>query len=326
MATINQNGSLPVFNTPQEMLAYLQQNNMLPNQFNPSNNLDWATTNQLVQPNYQAGAYNVPNSYPPTPTVGNNFNNQFSPTTNSSVNSGLNEWNQAYLTGQGTPPTTQPTEVQQGLIDANYPETVETPVTNTNNQNYQAPFQFFNQYGGYDLPTATFRLGQSVEDGNTLGTVASGLKVASSLARNFLGGLSYNRRNQQLMEEYRNNQRQYLTQENNAVVMEDGGEMMQQPQNEEQQLLQEVATAVQQGEDPQVILQTLVEMGIDEQTAQGMIEFVMQQLQGQQQEPVPTEDVPVMEDGGTYMAQLKGKKILDYKLNTETGKYDVTYE
>lgn len=283
----------------------------------PTNNiLDYSTTNQLIPPNNGASTYNVPNSYPPAPSLSNNFNMQLP--IEQIASNGLNQYNQAYLTGQGTPNT----EIQQAMIESGYPETVESETVVTSSP---TNFQFYNPYGGYDLPTSAFKLGQFVNDGNTLGTVASGLKVGTGLARNFLGGLSYNRRNQEVMEDYRAKQRNAFTQSNNVQQYEDGGEMMQQPQNEEEQLLQEVGSALQNGEDPQVVLQTLLDMGVNEQTAQSMIEFVLQQLEGAPQ-ATATEDTPVMEDGGQYLEVLRGKKIKDYKYNSETGNYDVTYE
>src|SRR5690606_33716314 len=43
--------------------------------------------------------------------------------------------------------------------------------------------QFFNPYGGYDIPTAAFKLGEFVESGNTLGKVGASLKILSGLGR-----------------------------------------------------------------------------------------------------------------------------------------------
>lgn len=309
MATINPNGTLPVFNSPQEMLAYLYQNNMLPqNQLqniNPTAPLDWATTNQLIPSNNTTT--NPQTSLTSQPTIS---------LTDAQVA------DDSFTNNAFTDPELLARMQSNQQVNA-YDDNGNPITTSTQSTNYQAPFQFFNPYGGFDLPSATFKLGQSIEDGNTLGTVASGLKVGASLARNFLGGLAYNRRNNQIQEDYRNNQRRYLTQVNNPVIMEDGGEMSQPPQNEEQELIQEIGTALQNGEDPQVILQTLLEMGVDEQTAQGMIDFVMQQLQGQTQ---PEQANPMMEQGGTFFAELKGKRIKNYEFNPETGNYEVEYE
>lgn len=316
-------GKIPAFKNTQEMLQYLQQNNILP-QVPQNNNLDWSTTNQLVQPNLQGGAYNVPNSYPPYQSEGIPYEttNQLTTETTQPVGNGINQWNRMYLTGEEQTPT----EVQQGLIEAGYPE--ESVMTTPTQQNTEGqPFQFYNPYGGFDLQTATFKLGESIGDKNTFGAVTSGLKVATNLARNFMSGLAYNKRNTQLMEEYKNNQRKALTQENNIQQYAEGGEMVEQPQNQEQELLQEVATALQQGEDPQTVLQTLLDMGVDEQTAQAMVQFVIEQLQGQPQEPtLEQEATPVMEDGGMYMKALVGKKIKDYTYNEKTGNYTVSYE
>lgn len=249
--------------------------------------------------------------------IPNMTNNQFETSIQPQLNNnGINDFNRQFLTGQEDAPT----EIQQGMIDAGYPSTVEPTESASTVRPYDAPFQFFNPYGGYDLPSATYRLGESIREGDTLGTVGGGLKVASSLARNFLGGYSQSNRNQQLMEEYRTNQRKALTQQNTPVIMEEGGEMIQQPQNEEEQILLEVATALEQGQDPQAIVEALVGMGVDEETAMGMVDFVLQQTQQ------PTEELPEMEDGGQYFDRLVGKKIKSYSFNKNTNSYDVEYE
>lgn len=71
------------------------------------------------------------------------------------------------------------------------------------------------------------------------------------------------------------------------------------PQQQIMQLMQQIAQALQQGADPQEIMQQLVEMGVPEQQAQQMIQGVMQQLQqqgggDQQQAPSPEEQEAMM--------------------------------
>lgn len=289
-------------------------------------------------PQFQnGGAYNVPTSYPPTPTFGNNFNqpqlNQWNsaylsgqgqppqlsnvqPNTNVQTSNGINQWNEAYLTGQGQPYQEQPTEVQQGLIDANYPEQV-TPETSTNPQ--LGRFQFYNPYGGYSVENASFQLGQGIESGNTLQTVGAGLKMLTGLGRNVLSGLGYQRQNDQVMEEYRRKQREALTQENRPQYMQDGGAV----QGQEEQLVQGIVQALQEGAQPEEVLQALMQQGIDEQTAMQLIQAVMQQLQGQQTQQ---EGQPMMRNGGEYLSKMKGKKIKNYTYNSKTGNYDVEFE
>ena len=38
------------------------------------------------------------------------------------------------------------------------------------------------------------------------------------------------------------------------------------------------------------------------------------------------EQTPMMQLGGTYLETLKGKRIVDFKLNPKTGNYDVEFE
>lgn len=85
--------------------------------------------------------------------------------------------------------------------------------------------QFFNSYAGVDIPTAASYLGQSIEEGDTLGTVASAAKLGTGLARNIFGAMGRQRREDQVMQEYREDQRDYVTQANRATYMEEGGEM-----------------------------------------------------------------------------------------------------
>ena len=72
--------------------------------------------------------------------------------------------------------------------------------------------QFFNPYGGYDIPTAAFTLGQSIESGNTLGTVGSSLKLLSGLGRNLVSGMGQMNRQQFVLNEANQNRRDNLTQ------------------------------------------------------------------------------------------------------------------
>lgn len=202
----------------------------------------------------------------------------------------------------------------------NYDE--EGNVLNPNKQTTDGSFQFFNPYTGTDLQAATFMLGQSIENKDTLGTIGSGLKVATGLGRNFMSGLAFNKKNNQILEAYREKQRKGLTGELSPTLYEDGGEHTQ--QDIEQQMLEEIYSAISQGMSPEEVLQRIIEMGVDEQTATQMVEFVMQQVQSQN--APQQEELPEMEDGGEYLKQLVGKKITGYKLNKQTGNYEVTYE
>jgi hypothetical protein len=82
--------------------------------------------------------------------------------------------------------------------------------------------QIFNPYGGVDIPTAASILGESIEKGDTFGTLASGVKLAAGLGRNFFGGMGQARRNQFVTDEYNERQRDGLTQ----ATYQEGGEML----------------------------------------------------------------------------------------------------
>lgn len=88
------------------------------------------------------------------------------------------------------------------------------------NPRQRPDIQFANPYGGIDIPTSATVLGQSIENKDTLGTVASSLKLATGLGRNIVGGLGQARRNNYVMDEYRQKQNQPLYQ-----YAQDGGEV-----------------------------------------------------------------------------------------------------
>lgn len=73
----------------------------------------------------------------------------------------------------------------------------------------QNTYQIPNPYAGADIPTAAYTLGQSIQSGNKLGIVGSGLKLATGLSRNLVSGLGQANRENQVMkdaaEEERNN-------------------------------------------------------------------------------------------------------------------------
>lgn len=118
---------------------------------------------------------------------------------------------------------------------------------------------------------------------------------------------------------------------------QDGGEQFQNPQEvapqelgqeqqvgQQEQMMQQVAEALQSGATPEQVVQKLVESGIPEEQAVQIVQAVIQQTQGQQQQ-APQEQ-PQMKDGGEYLSLLKGKKIKDYKLDPKTNMYTVEYE
>lgn len=127
------------------------------------------------------------------------------------------------FTPAGIMPLSDTPEAQLQASANNAISGLEQDVANNVESDYTTPeqIQFFNPYGGVDIPTAAGVLGSSIESGDTLGIVGSGLKLATGLGRNILGGMGQQRRNSQVMRDYYERQRNDLTR---AVVAEDGGE------------------------------------------------------------------------------------------------------
>jgi hypothetical protein len=201
-----------------------------------------------------------------------------------------------------------------------------------------SPYQFVNPYSGVDLNTAAGILGSSIESGNTFGTVMSGLKLGTGLARNFLGGMGQqrvaDRANQRMAEDTRDS----MTRTNRPNTLreegwnegtgrfygQDGGEMPQEQGSQEEQMVMQVAEALQQGIPPEEVLQQLMQMGLDEAQATQLIQMVMQQLQAPQQEMKC--GGKKYKDGGEYLEMLKNKRIKNYTFNSETNSYDIEFE
>jgi len=118
---------------------------------------------------------------------------------------------------------------------------------------------------------------------------------------------------------------------------QEGGQEMpaQQPQdqgNQMGQVVAQIAEALQQGANPEEILQQLIQMGVPEQEASQMIQMVMQQMQqsqGAQQAPPQQEQEmqqQTMKMGGKYLNMLRGKTIKSYTYNPKTDSYDIQYK
>ena len=97
-------------------------------------------------------------------------------------------------------------------------------------------------------------------------------------------------------------------------------------QQQMMQLMQQIAQALQQGADPQQIMQQLVEMGIPEQQAQQMIQSVMEQMQQQggpeqEQAPNPEEQEAMMgqQDQEGMMEQEQEMQGQDQGMMAEGG-------
>ena len=216
----------------------------------------------------------------------------------------------------------------------------ENPLTTSNQtqgQQTAQPFQFNNYFNGVSIPQAAGYLGESIANKDTLGIVTSGTKLAAGLGRNILSGMGSQNRENQIMKQYTEEQRNVLTQANRPAQLRDqgygedmgyyygqeGGQIGEAPTaSGQEEMVMQVAQALQQGADPQEVLQQLLQMGLEESEAIQLIEGIMQQMQQES----PQQEQPMMQNGGEYLNQIKGKRIVDYKFNPETGNYDIEYE
>lgn len=111
----------------------------------------------------------------------------------------------------------KPDEIQQSIANkqAELNPEQRRGVELTDNPN----IQFFNQYQGVDIPTAATTLGSSIQQGDTLGTIASSLKLATGLGRNIVGGMG-------LQNQYQRQQKDYYEKVGDlgaAKSLQDGG-------------------------------------------------------------------------------------------------------
>jgi hypothetical protein len=237
---------------------------------------------------------------------------------------------------------------------------------NTEAVEKRQPYQFFNPYSGFDIPTAASMLGSSIENKNAFGIVTSGAKLATGLGRNILGGMGQQRVENRVMKNYYDNQRDVVTQANRPRAFQEGGQM-----NQEEQMMQEVAQMLQQGAQPEEVMQALMQQGMSQEQAMALIQAVMQSQQSMMQEEQimqmvaqalqqgtppeqilqelisngipeeqamqilemvmqqmqpPQEEQPMMKNGGEYLEMMKGKKIKNYTFNKDTNSYEVEFE
>ena len=197
------------------------------------------------------------------------------------------------------------------------------------------PFQFNNYFNGVSIPQAAGYLGESIANKDTLGIITSGTKLVAGVGRNVLSGMGSQNRQNQIMRDYVDEQRDVLTQANRPAQLTDqgygedmgyyqeGGQTGEAPTaSGQEEMVMQVAQALQQGADPQEVLQQLIQSGVPEEQAIQLIEGIMQQMQQES----PQQEQPMMQNGGEYLNQIKGKRIVDYKFNPETGNYDIEYE
>lgn len=118
--------------------------------------------------------------------------------------------------------------------------------------------------------------------------------------------------------------KKFGTWQEGGEIEEGEDEMMEGENPQQEQIEDQVEAALQQGADPQEILQQLVEMGMPEEEAIQMIQEILQEMQGG--EETEEDEQPMMKNGGEYLEALKGKVIKNYTYNKNTGNYDVEFQ
>jgi len=232
-----------------------------------------------------------------------------------------------------TPVQDKYTKTEEDIVKSNLQVTGDTNNYSQENiietpqfERQTPPIQFANPYGGVDLNTASALFGQSLQQGDTLMGVASGAKLGLGLARNFMSGYSAGVDRNRVLNDYSSNMRNAMTGAETPVQFQEGGTA-----NEQDQLLQQIAMMLQQGAQPEQIMQELINMGMPEQEAIQAIQMVMQQVQAPQQEQMMQdggvarqEEVPVemanaeIEDG-EYVQDTEGVKYAEGAKHSEGG-------
>ena len=198
-------------------------------QYNNGGDVDWSLQyrNGGV-PQYQfAGTHDVPNTIGFTPS---------NPSFQTEQTGKFNDYSQN-LANKYPLPNTNVNGFQYDPNAVNTTATVSTPknenpysLSPNAGSGYQTDekgdkidnFQFYNPYGGSDLGSAAYTLGQGIQTGNGLETLGSGLKLATGLARNAFAGAGQANRRNYIMQDYQNRQRENSVPQYQAIG-ENGG-------------------------------------------------------------------------------------------------------
>jgi len=204
--------------------------------------------------------------------------------------------------------------------------------------------------GGSDINTQLFSAGRGIgmESGTKgrAGLIVGGLGAAAlGTTRNLLAGIGYEKQQNYVRDWYMQRQRdkdyEAVSETGNTNTVggpsvnkyggvhktyEEGGEMPQEqmmsqeqmPQDqmpqEGQEVIQQIQQAIvgmlQQGAQPEQVVQELVSQGIPQEQATAMVQEVLMQMQGAQQQP-PQEMMPEGFTPPEQMMKLGGKKIGD---------------
>jgi len=208
--------------------------------------------------------------------------------------------------------------------------------TPTQTPNVTENFSYFNPYGGFDIPSAAYKLGQGIGTGNAFDIGVSATKLATGLGRNLVSGLGTANRRQNILNEYQQKARQASVPATQSLQIggyfQEGG---QQSTPSPEDIV--IAFAESTGQDPQVIMAELQQLPPDQQ--QAALQEMVSTLQQSQAPPVQ-EPQAFMKDGGRikkkdenkvatgeYVAETpEGEKVAELEVNEIIKKPDGTVQ
>jgi len=175
--------------------------------------------------------------------------------------------------------------------------------TPTQTPNVTENFSYFNPYGGFDIPSAAYKLGQGIGTGNAFDIGVSATKLATGLGRNLVSGLGTANRRQNILNEYQQKARQASVPATQSLQIggyfQEGG---QQSTPSPEDIV--IAFAESTGQDPQAIMAELQQLPPDQQ--QAALQEMVSTLQQSQAPPVQ-EPQAFMKDGGRLKKKDENK-------------------
>lgn len=327
--------------------AYLQYQNTPPNNgemttmqiggnFNPPENIGYAPqpinlqspTNLFNTGNYDQYTQSLQQQYPLPNAKISGFPsnlNEFSPPPITTPNTYNVDPSSIYIQGDNN---------GDGVVDErDQIDMYGNPLSSNNIQNTNTTenFSYFNPYGGFDIPSAAYKLGQGIESGNAFDIGVSGLKLATGLGRNLVSGMGTANRRQNILQDFQQKARQASRPVSQSLQVggyfQDGGQQST-PSPEE------IVTAYAQtiGQDPQAIIEQLQQLPPDQQE-----QALAEMLSALQQ---PSQEQPSFKDGGRlkkkeenkiatgeYVAEVpEGEKVAEVEVDEWIKKPDETIQ
>lgn len=165
-------------------------------------------------------------------------------------------------------------------------------------------FSYFNPYGGFDIPSAAYKLGQGIGTGNAFDIGVSGLKLATGLGRNLVSGLGTANRRENILNEFQQKARQASIPATQSLqtggYFQEGG---QQATPSPEEIISAFAQST--GQDPQEIISQLQQLPPEQQ--QQAIQEMLVSLQGQGSQEQPTQEQAFMQNGGRLKKKDENK-------------------